>query len=376
MFNKTILFFYLTISFFVSNLDGCSTFLLEKNGRFLLAKSYDWIVEDGLIVVNKRSIAKQAMTLDKPMQWISKYGSIIFTQAGRELPMGGMNEAGLVIELMWLDDTTYPLLDSRFTVNELQWIQYQLDTASTVEEVIASNDILRIDIDCKALIHFMIADKRGNSSIVEFINGQMVVHPKSEMLAAPVLTNNTYQKSIEYLSTHEGFGGDKMASSGFRSLDRFVRIATLLQKFSMNDDEANLFSAFQILASVANYAEVKNEEITLENITRYLRAKWNIVYDVADKKIHFLTASHKKIRTIQLDDFNFEGNTSVQVLDMQAELEGDVHHAFIPYTYDLNRNLIERYYNQVPFLKGIPEDIRDLIARYPENCVYIEDSSS
>ncbi len=52
--------------------------------------------------------------------------------------MGGMNETGLAIELMWLDDTAYPMPDSRSTVYDLQWIQYQLDTAKNIEEVVAT----------------------------------------------------------------------------------------------------------------------------------------------------------------------------------------------------------------------------------------------
>nr|MBA2728473.1 linear amide C-N hydrolase [Parachlamydiaceae bacterium] len=199
MLNKIILFFFVFNNFFASNAESCSTFLLEKSDQILLAKSYDWIIEDGLIMVNKRHIAKVAMTKDSPMpmQWISKYGSIIFTQAGRELPMGGMNETGLAIELMWLDDTAYPMPDSRSTVYDLQWIQYQLDTAENIEEVVASNQILRIDNDSKSLVHFIIVDNTGNRAIIEFINGEMVVHSRNELLL-PVLTNNSYQESLEY----------------------------------------------------------------------------------------------------------------------------------------------------------------------------------
>ena len=45
-----------------------------------------------------------------------------------------MNEKGLVVELMWLDGTTYPQPDERPSVGVLQWIQYQLDNYSTIEK--------------------------------------------------------------------------------------------------------------------------------------------------------------------------------------------------------------------------------------------------
>jgi Penicillin V acylase and related amidases len=48
---------------------------------------------------------------EKPIEWISKYGSITFNQSGREFPHGGINEKGLVIEQMWLDEAAYPEMD-------------------------------------------------------------------------------------------------------------------------------------------------------------------------------------------------------------------------------------------------------------------------
>lgn len=370
MISKMVMFFCSITCLLTLKMEACSTFLLEKGDQSLLAKSYDWVVEDGLIVVNKRHIAKQAMTSDHPMKWISKYGSIIFTQAGRELPMGGMNETGLAIELMWLDDTIYPSPDSRQTVYELQWIQYQLDTARSVKEVLASDAILRIDRNSKSLIHFIIVDSTGDRAIIEFINGKMIVYAQSEM-QPPVLTNNSYQKSLEFLKEHQGFGGEKTALQGFASLDRFVRIATLLKKSSLAADDVNKNSAFHLLSSVANFGET-HEKASFENMELLMRAKWNIVYDISNKEIHFLTGSHQKVRTIRLNAFNFDGDTDVQVLDIQAQLVGDVSHHFIPYSYALNRNLIDRYYSQVPFLRGISDEIRELTARYPETTTYYD----
>jgi len=369
MINKIFLFFCSIICIFSLKIEACSTFILEKKHQLLLAKSYDWIVEDGLIIVNKRHIAKQAMAVDNPMQWVSKYGSIIFTQAGRELPLGGMNEVGLTIELMWLDDTTYPNPDLRSAVYELQWIQYQLDTASSVHEVLASDNFLRIDRNSKALIHFIVADSNGTRAIIEFIDGEMTVHAQSEM-QPPVLTNNTYKKSVEFLKTHQGFGGKRKPQKGFASLDRFVRLSTLLKEFSLRADRADVNSAFRILSSVANFGETY-EEVSFENMKLLMRAKWNIVYDISNKRIHFLTGRHQKVRTIPLNAFDFEGNTDVQVLDIQAQLEGDVRNNFITYSYELNRNLIDRYYNQVPFLRGLSEEDRESIARYPETTYYV-----
>jgi penicillin V acylase-like amidase (Ntn superfamily) len=126
---------------------------------------------------------------------VSKYGSITFNQYGKEFPTGGMNEKGLVVELMWLDETRYPNPDQRPAVGVLQWIQYQLDNSSTTAEVIGSNSQIRIS-EKTAPIHFLVADAAGNVATIEFLDGKMVVH-KDKELPFPVLTNDTYASSVQ-----------------------------------------------------------------------------------------------------------------------------------------------------------------------------------
>lgn len=359
---------YLMVCFLYKNLEACTTFLLKKDSNILVAKSYDWVAEDGLVVVNKRDVAKQAMVASQPLFWISRYGSIVFTQAGRELPMGGMNEKGLVVELMWLDGAAYPPADHRPAVNELQWIQYQLDTACCVDDVVASERILRISSVSNALLHFLVVDQKGDCVIIEFINGEMVVHRDSEIVT-PVLTNDTYKESILFLKRHKGFGGELVAVNDGRSLNRFVTVATHLQQFSLQDTAADQQTAFAILKNVVNFEDV-HERISDDNFFELNRSQWNIVYDIPNRKIAFLTANHQKVRTIHLDAFQFEGNTPVEVLDMQAKLSGDVQDHFVFYTYGINKELINRYYEKIPFLRGISQEDREQIARYPETTQY------
>ena len=90
--------------------DACTSFLLKHPKGPLMAKNYDWDVPDGLVVVNPRGLAKTALVPGdaSPVRWTSRYGSLTFNQYGREFPMGGMNETGLAMEVLWLPDTVYP----------------------------------------------------------------------------------------------------------------------------------------------------------------------------------------------------------------------------------------------------------------------------
>ncbi len=91
------------------------------------------------MMVNARGMAKRSFGQDasKALAWVAAYGSITFNQFGKGIPHGGMNEKGLVVELMWLNETVYPGADKRAALNELQWIQYQLDNCANIDEVIA-----------------------------------------------------------------------------------------------------------------------------------------------------------------------------------------------------------------------------------------------
>src|SRR5918992_1645573 len=197
---------------------ACTTFCLKKNGEVLFGKNYDWMVGDGLVFVNKRGVSKTAsLEGTNPARWVSRYGSVTFNQYGRENPSGGLNEAGLVIELMWLDETQYPAQDSRPALDVLEWIQYQLDTAATVAEVIENSEKVRISSLVR--LHYLVNDKAGNSATIEFLNGKLVAHHGAN-LPFSTLTNDTYEKSLKYSKT---MALERAHGNG--SLERFARAA-------------------------------------------------------------------------------------------------------------------------------------------------------
>ena len=112
---------------------ACTTFCLDQGEQLVVGKNFDHQSGEGLVIVNKRGVSKTAMAnreetgVSQPVSWTSQYGSITFTHLAREFPFGGINEAGLVVEIMLLTDTKYPSPDSRPYIDSLQWVQYQLD---------------------------------------------------------------------------------------------------------------------------------------------------------------------------------------------------------------------------------------------------------
>jgi penicillin V acylase-like amidase (Ntn superfamily) len=329
---------------------ACTTFCISTENELVFGKNYDWMIGYGLIFTNKKDIEKIAFVInDTPAKWKSKYGSVTFNQFGREFPSGGMNEAGLVVELMWLDGTEYPKPDDRAVVGgTLSWIQYQLDNSATIDEVIASDKLIRIS-QSSVPIHYLVADKNGKCMSVEFFDGKMVYHTGDNM-PVKVLTNNTYKESAEYLKRHEGFGGNEKPVNDVSSLSRFVRACSMVNSYNPTAGQNAVDYGFNILNSVSQ-----------GNFTQ-----WSIVYDIKNRMVYFKTLESSKIKNINLSNSDFSCSNEVKMIDINTSAEGNVDSQMGGYTYDANRKLIEDSYSNVDFLKKIPAESKDKAAKYPE----------
>lgn len=171
---------------------GCTAFTLRDDDRYIVGRNFDFLFGDGHLITNNKNIRKEALlpASEKRLTWVSKYGSVTFNQMGREFPFGGLNEEGFVLEQLWLNSTVYPERDERFGLSVLQWIQYQLDSSKSIGNLIESDKYVRIVPESEATLHFFACDRYGNSAVVEFINGELVIHKESD-LTVPVLTNHT-----------------------------------------------------------------------------------------------------------------------------------------------------------------------------------------
>jgi len=322
---------------------ACTTFCYADGGTLVFGRNYDWNLGDGIVVVNKRNVQKTALVEPAPASWTSKFGSITFNQYGREFPTGGMNEKGLVVELMWLDEAQYPAGDLRGGLPTLQWIQYQLDNSATVRDVILTDRLVRIAFNGSAKIHFLVADATGDVATIEFLTGLMVVH-RGEHLEYPVLTNDTYDKSADYAKKT----GKKTGKSSASSLARFARAASY-EKNAKTPDEA-----------------VKHAFSMLDDVAQGDHTQWSIVYDIKERRAYFRTRTARDVRWLDMDGLAFECNTPVSMLDINRPLSGDVSKSLEPYSTDKNLKLVRSSFSKTPFLTDTSPELRDELAHYPD----------
>ncbi len=367
---KRLLIFLLTI--FLLNLTysvgyPCTTFVLQQNDKIIFGRNLDWITGSGLIMTNHRNVKKIALIdlPEKAIEWTSKYGSMTFNQIGRDLPYGGINETGLVVEHMTLEETQYPSKDSRYAISALQWIQFQLDNYSTVAEVIKSDTLLRI-VDAATKIHYLVSDKYGNVATIEFLEGKMISHTQTS-LPIPVLANSTYSSSLECYKTD----GDTDSN---RSLYNFCTAANKILEIKNSPNDSLVNTAFEILKSVS----------------QGYGTKWSIVYDVTDMRIYFkiyetptIVGDHKifmkqpgqaKVKFIDFYNFDFNCFKNVKVFNLNENSSGAVDNQFINYSTEINKEYITEaftFFKDWGFLNVEAEQI-DYLAKYPESFVCSE----
>ena len=331
---------------------SCTTFFISKNGQLVFGRNYDWITDAGMVCKNARGLSKTSMqrSAGNTISWVSKYGSLTFNQYGKEFPTGGMNEKGLVVELMWLEGSVYPKADNRAELSVLQWIQYQLDNCATIDEVIDTDKKIRIGTTGNPPLHYLVADASGRAASIEFLNGKMVVHKGSE-LPFPVLTNTDYATALKQVK-RSGSSTEINASSTFNdnSVQRFATACSMVQQFQAKDSKQSIIDfSFDILK------QVKQEGWT----------RWSIVYDLKNKNIYFQTARYPSIKSIAFSDFDFNCQSSALSLNMNQTMQGKVSSEFKPYTTEVNKQLVERSIEESKTQVNISDIDRKRLIDYP-----------
>ncbi len=216
----------------------CSRYLWNDNelGVFV-SRTMDWpestepvltvfprgMLRDGGAAGGERVVEHNGAT------WTSKYGSLVTTVYGIGTA-DGLNEKGLAGHMLYLQATDFgPRDDTRPAVQAGLWLQYLLDNAADVAEalaVLAEVQIVPVQAHGHdATVHLAIEDAAGDSAIIEFVNGEPVVHHGQQYR---IMTNDpTYDQQLELLSALDfsNPSRDTPLPGNVKATDRFQRAA-------------------------------------------------------------------------------------------------------------------------------------------------------
>lgn len=318
------LFFFSLLICIISSppIQACTRVVYKgPENTVITARSMDWKTEiDANLWVFPRGIQRSGEVGPLSVKWTSKYGSII-TSAWDIATADGLNEKGLVANILWLVESEYP----KFNPNDNQqgmsislWAQYALDNFATVAEAVdyLKNEPFVVVSDYIpgtekfTTLHLSISDAHGDNAIFEYIKGKLVIHHDPSYV---VMTNSpVFEQQLALDEYWKGIPGTIMLPGTNRAADRFVRASYYINAIPQtNDIRTSVASVFSVIRNCSVPFGISSE--TEPNISS---TRWRSVSDQKNLVYYFETALTPNTFWVNLKEFDLSEKGKVMKLDL------------------------------------------------------------
>ena len=285
----------------------------------LTARSMDW-KEDlkSNIWLFPRGMERNGMTGPNTVQWTSKYGSVI-TSAYEISSTDGINEKGLVANLLWLAESSYPEFSTdKKTLTISAWVQYVLDNYATVSEAVTDLEKEHFTVisdkmpaeNRMATLHLSISDAEGDNAIFEYIDGKLVIHHDPSY---QVMTNSpVFEKQLALNEYWKSIGGTVMLPGTNRAADRFVRASFYTQAIPKTADyRIGVASVFSVIRNCSVPYGISTPDQPNISSTR-----WRTVSDSKNKVYYFESVLVPNVFWVNLKELDFSKGAPVKKIKL------------------------------------------------------------
>ncbi|MBD2394361.1 linear amide C-N hydrolase [Cyanobacterium aponinum AL20118] len=300
-----------------------------SDNTVITGRSMDW-KEDirSNLWVFPRGRDRNGLAGENSIEWKSKYGSVVVT--GYDIGTAdGMNEKGLVANLLYLAESDYGDTQGKPTLSMSLWAQYVLDNYATVAQAVEElkNEPFRVITSTlpngsQAQLHLAISDSSGDSAIFEYIDGKLVIHHSKEY---KVVTNSPiFEKQLALNQYWQSIGGLNFLPGTNRAADRFARAYFLLNSIP-KQTVSNYISAVpeqkyqnQALASVLSVVRSVSVPlgITTPDQPNIASTVWRVVADQKNMTYYFDSATSPNVFWIDFSQLDFSPTASVKKLSL------------------------------------------------------------
>lgn len=242
---------------------GCSTLSVPSpEGAQLLGRNFDWGTCATLIVQTRpkggySSISTVNMDFLNFSRNLPEAASVrLMSAAAPYAPMDGMNEMGLCVAVLMIEDRpSFQQDKGKPDLTTTTAVRLLLDKAADVNEALALLEQYDLHASAGMMVHFAIADAAGRSVAVEYIDNEMSV------VETPITTNF-------YLTPGE--------------------------KYGIGTEESH--RRYEILAStLANHSSMTMEEVrdTMDRVSKhnfdsaFATTEWSIVFDQTSGEVRY-----------------------------------------------------------------------------------------
>ncbi len=184
---------------------ACSTFASKVNDEVVVGKNLDWFESTGALIFSPAGRRKHGLYPDaeKLFHWRASYSSLTFVQHSLDHPLGGMNQKGLVVEILVGAKMLSKPSEKRPNLNSVQFIQYLLDTFQNVKEVAThlpqrSREFAVVPLRGTPSVKYFVADKFGESLVLEYDEDNLRIYDSSPV---PLTNNSPYEISLAHLQS-------------------------------------------------------------------------------------------------------------------------------------------------------------------------------
>lgn len=301
--------------------DACTRAVyLGPDDTIITVRSMDWGSDLGSnLWVFPRGMSRDGAAGPTSVRWMSRYGSVV-ASAFEAATADGMNEAGLVANLLYLAESEYVQPspgDTRLPLSISAWAQYVLDHYATVAEAVAALRqepfyvVAVMTPDGHAgTVHLAVSDPTGDSAIFEYVGGKLVIHHGRRY---QVMTNSpVYDQQLALDAYWQQIGGITMLPGTNRAADRFVRASFYINAIPRTADSAEAVAgAFSVIRNVSVPLGISTPG--QPNIASTL---WRTVSDHKHKRYYFESTRSPNVFWVNLADMEFAPGKATRKLTL------------------------------------------------------------
>lgn len=320
---KILLSVILTFTFMSHNLLSACTRVVYKGpeNTVITARSMGWRDEiPANLWILPRGIERSGEVGVLSEKWKSKYGSVVST-SWDIASSDGMNEKGLVANLLWLGESEYPKFNSKGKKKGIAislWAQYFLDNFATVKEAVEQARKEKFVIVSDYIpgterfttVHLSLSDASGDNAVFEYVGGKLIIHHSPEYT---VMTNSpVFNEQLALNNYWKGIPGTVMLPGTNRAADRFVRASYYINAIpKTTDSRTAVASVFSVIRNCSVPYGISSE--TEPNISS---TRWRSVSDQKNLVYYFETVFTPNTFWVNLKEFDFSEKGKVMKLDL------------------------------------------------------------
>ncbi len=317
---------------FTASAIPCSRVLWKNKQGVVVARTMDWPEStEPILTVFPRGLERDGGKLgpdvlvkENAKKWTSKHGSLVTTIYGIGTA-DGVNEKGFGVHMLYLNATNFGERDvSKPALHAGLWAQYLLDNASNVEEALKLHEGIQIVMaetnGHQSNVHLAMEDESGDSAIVEYIDGNPVIHHGPQY---KIMTNDpTYDEQLELLKQQDFSkpSSDMKLPGNVNPRDRFVRAAyySALLPEPKNERES-VASAFAIARNVSVPFGAPYKGFGIYN------TEYRTVINLTKRRYFFELTTSPNVIWADLSKMDLKSGAPVLELNPDSmELSGDV----------------------------------------------------